>query len=358
VGLQKAFEAAVAQTRRAPFGADDSGGHRLADAERVAHGQRHVPYAHAIGISQGEHRQVFGVDLEHGQIAARIIADEFRVVTSVVRHLDPDLLGAVNHVMVGQNVSVFSDNHARTEAALNLLAWGGAAGAVPEEVTEKRVLEERELLGGMNSPAGTNGHARRRDAIDPVSVGDDRGARPISRSRWRQRDLFVVAAATCLKRKERENRQRYPNHRSPSKSRFKSVRFAHTLYLDVLGRLPVSSIVFRRRRLSAHLKLPARSCQYGRAPNQRRASAASGRARDQSIAARARYCQHTRSFSHTTPFAGRTRGTPAPPRPMSPIRLYRAAPRIKGQRLNRRPAGANEATVMNVVCWTVVTPIF
>src|SRR5262249_60255394 len=108
--------------------------------------------------------------------------------------------------------------------------------------------KERDRLGEMTSPRERNGQARRRAAIDHVRVGDDRGTRPISRSRWRQRDLFVVAAATCLKRKERENRQRYPNHRSPSKSRFKSVRLAHTLYLDVLGRLPVSSIVFRRRR--------------------------------------------------------------------------------------------------------------
>src|SRR5215468_3876529 len=97
VGLQKALEAAVAQTRRASLRADDPGGHRLADAERIAHGQRHVAHPYAIGISQREHRQVVRVDLEHGQIAARIIAYDLRVVTSIVRQFGPDLLGPVDH---------------------------------------------------------------------------------------------------------------------------------------------------------------------------------------------------------------------------------------------------------------------
>src|SRR5262249_10468820 len=100
VGLQKALEAAVAQPRRAPLRADDPGGHGLADAERIAHGQHHVAHAHAVGIPQREHRQVVRADLEHCQIAARVIAYDLRVVTAIVRQLDSDLFGAVDHVMV------------------------------------------------------------------------------------------------------------------------------------------------------------------------------------------------------------------------------------------------------------------
>jgi hypothetical protein len=51
IGLQKIFEAPVAETRRAAFGADDSGGKRLTDAQGVADGKRDIAYPHTVGIA-------------------------------------------------------------------------------------------------------------------------------------------------------------------------------------------------------------------------------------------------------------------------------------------------------------------
>ena len=39
---------------RAPFRADDPGGHSLADAQRIAHCENHVAHAHVIRIAQRE----------------------------------------------------------------------------------------------------------------------------------------------------------------------------------------------------------------------------------------------------------------------------------------------------------------
>jgi len=55
---------------------------------------------------------------------------------------------------------------------------------------------------------------------------------------------------------------------------------------------------------------------------------------------RARYCQHTSLLQPYNPVRRTNKRDAVKPRPMSPIRRYRAAARRKGQRLNRRPVGA------------------
>ena len=52
VGLEEVLEAAVADARRASLGADDAHGDGLADAERVADGERDVADAHAVGVAE------------------------------------------------------------------------------------------------------------------------------------------------------------------------------------------------------------------------------------------------------------------------------------------------------------------
>jgi hypothetical protein len=53
---------------------DDTHGHRLAHAEGITDCQHQIAHLHRIGVGKGNHRQVLamGVDLEHGQIGARI----------------------------------------------------------------------------------------------------------------------------------------------------------------------------------------------------------------------------------------------------------------------------------------------
>ena len=74
VGLDEVFVAVEAQLVT-PGGADDAHGHGLADAERVADGQRDITDADAFGAADGDRRQVLQVDLQHRKVGFRVAAD-------------------------------------------------------------------------------------------------------------------------------------------------------------------------------------------------------------------------------------------------------------------------------------------
>ena len=63
VGLQKVLKAAIASAGRAALGADDAGGDRFADSERVADRETNVAHPHLVGIGKPQHRQAIGVEL-------------------------------------------------------------------------------------------------------------------------------------------------------------------------------------------------------------------------------------------------------------------------------------------------------
>src|ERR1700749_595513 len=66
VRLEEVLEAAVAQPRLPALGADDSFGHGLPDAERVADGEHHVADPHAVGVAEREQRQIARVNFQQG----------------------------------------------------------------------------------------------------------------------------------------------------------------------------------------------------------------------------------------------------------------------------------------------------
>src|SRR5699024_4323583 len=89
-------------------GGDDAGGHRRAEPERVAHRHHRLAHLEVLGGAQGGGLQVVRRvgELDDGQVGGRVGADHLRLVHPPVVERDSDLLGAVDHVVVGEDVGV------------------------------------------------------------------------------------------------------------------------------------------------------------------------------------------------------------------------------------------------------------
>ena len=107
VGLDEVLEAAVADAGRAALRADDAHGDGLADAERIADGEHDVADAHRVGVAERQRRagcspSIFSTARSLGASEPTTFALKLRPsVSSTV-----DLLGAVDHVVVGEDVAV------------------------------------------------------------------------------------------------------------------------------------------------------------------------------------------------------------------------------------------------------------
>ncbi len=102
--------------------ADDPHGHRLPHPERVADGHDLIAHPQGIAVPDGDRRQVLGVDLDQGHIRGRIGTDDLGHVFLLAVEIDHDLVGVLHHMVIGQDVPVGRDHHARAEGMLNLLA--------------------------------------------------------------------------------------------------------------------------------------------------------------------------------------------------------------------------------------------
>ena len=107
------------------------------DAQRGADGQHPFTQAEGIAVSEGNGGKVIGIHLDDGHVRCGVRAHHGGVVLLVVvqRHLD--FAGTVDHVVVGDDITVRADDDAAATALL--LTRLGIAILVSEEETEKRV---------------------------------------------------------------------------------------------------------------------------------------------------------------------------------------------------------------------------
>jgi hypothetical protein len=112
----------------------------LSDAERIADGQHPVAHTQAVRHAKSDGRQFGGIDLQDSQIGFRIAADDFGRQRAVVRQRNLDLVCALHHMMVGQNVAIGADDHARAQVG-NLLR--ARIESFAEEMPENRIVHER-----------------------------------------------------------------------------------------------------------------------------------------------------------------------------------------------------------------------
>ena len=181
IGLDEVVVRAL--TDHAPLGADDAGRDGLLETVRVA--DRHDGFAHLEPrrVAEGNDGEPLGVDLQEHQIRPGIATQHRGGQLAAVGQRHPDVLGAVNDVVVGDDESVRVDHEARAEALL------GVAAQVAVDARRADVDD-----GGLERARQRHPRRRRRDGRlgDQRPVGPQRGApresRPEHDRDRRQRD--------------------------------------------------------------------------------------------------------------------------------------------------------------------------
>ena len=88
----------------------------------------HSPTRASSLLPSGDRGQTLGVDLEDGHVGVRIGADDLGLELTAVEQPDRHLLGALDHVVVGEDVAVGRDDEARAAALLDLGPLRGTGG--------------------------------------------------------------------------------------------------------------------------------------------------------------------------------------------------------------------------------------
>ena len=130
-------EVIVGALQFAAPGRNDPGADRKSLPQRVAH--RHDPIAdpHRITVAKGDKGQRFGAfDLQQRDVGLGVGADQFRIQTLTRKELDRDLIGAFDHMVVGDDIAVGRDHKPRTQRL------GPAGFLAAGTVTVLKFLEE------------------------------------------------------------------------------------------------------------------------------------------------------------------------------------------------------------------------
>ena len=150
VGLDEIFillDAEPAPAERA----HDAAAHRLPDAEGIADRQHHVAHFELVAVAERRRGETGRVDFHDRHIGLGIAADD-RGLEFPARLAEGDLhlVGAVDHVVVRQNIAVSRDDHARAEPLLHRAAAAAPAAFVgirhAEEPAKLRIVEKRRHL--------------------------------------------------------------------------------------------------------------------------------------------------------------------------------------------------------------------
>ncbi|MFM1943697.1 MAG: hypothetical protein RI897_2679 [Verrucomicrobiota bacterium] len=140
--------------------ADDALGDRLADAEGVADGEDDIADEDEVTIGERGMGEVVGVDFEHGYIGFGVTSDDFGFVFFAgVFEGDFDFIGAINDVVVGEDVAIGGDDDTGAEATLfeGARGLGHAPESVAEEALEGGVIKERHHAGVIGAADGFAG---------------------------------------------------------------------------------------------------------------------------------------------------------------------------------------------------------
>src|SRR5712692_8849019 len=153
VGLDEVLESVDAELAAAEC-RDDAHRHGLSHSERVADCKHDVADAQGIGVAESDRGDRPAFDLQDGDVGFRIGTDGFGFQFLTVNERYLDLVGRLDHVVIGENVSLGTHDHARAEACRALRF---VLETVPEEMPEQRVVEER-MARRLDFFAGENVH--------------------------------------------------------------------------------------------------------------------------------------------------------------------------------------------------------
>ncbi len=130
----------------------------MAEAERAADGDHEVAYPQALRVPETHGRQPLHRDAQHRDVGVGVGPDQLGGKLAAVLKPDLDLVGAVDHVVVGEHQPLLRiDDHPRSEALA--LALPPLAGQV-EEAAEEGVAQQRVGLD-LDLGHGRDVHHRR-----------------------------------------------------------------------------------------------------------------------------------------------------------------------------------------------------
>ena len=113
--------------------------------KRIANGEYLVPHLKRVGIAQHNGGQLVQPDLENRKVAVGVGANDLRACVAAVIEHHFDFVGALDHMVVGENVAAGADDDTAAQATLRFIAL------VAVEELEPRVIGigvlVRELAG-------------------------------------------------------------------------------------------------------------------------------------------------------------------------------------------------------------------
>jgi hypothetical protein len=104
------------------LGADDAGRHRVLEPEGRADRDHPLADTQLVGVADAHGRKAARVDLEQRDIGPLVRAEQLRLELALVMQGDRDLVGALHHVRVGQQIAVGGDDEPRAQSARNVAA--------------------------------------------------------------------------------------------------------------------------------------------------------------------------------------------------------------------------------------------
>ena len=106
------------------------------------------------------------LEAQHGEIAALVLEHDLGLELALVGERHLDLVGALDHVHIGDDQAGWIDDHAGAERTLHLAA---AAARHAEEAAEDRIVEQR--IAELHHLGGIDIDHRRRHPLHHRRIG-------------------------------------------------------------------------------------------------------------------------------------------------------------------------------------------
>ena len=131
-------------------------------AEGVADGKHPFAHLEVLAVAHGDDMKIGSVDLDEGKVGGGVAADYGSREVTVVVECDLEALGISDHMVVGHDIAVLADDHARAQTALLLtgllLLLRLAALGLAEEIFKERIAGIRAVALAA--------HLRRGETLD------------------------------------------------------------------------------------------------------------------------------------------------------------------------------------------------
>src|SRR6185437_2779702 len=113
-------------------GADNAAGYGEIHAQRITDGDDGLPRTKHAAVAKGGTRQPAGVNFDHRQISSGIGTHHFGREGALVVEGDLQLVGILDHVVVGHDVAVGGDDDAATQGGEGLWVGSVLEGSLEE----------------------------------------------------------------------------------------------------------------------------------------------------------------------------------------------------------------------------------